>query len=110
FLPGRAAPAFSSQYTAWRVEKQGGNGRYSVVSSGYQVGAGPPHPRFRFACASDWHRWAQIRPSPGGWERNMSLFETLWGFQPHTLSYFSLVRKVTKSTHRRGTLSTVSPS
>ena len=52
-----------------------------------------------------------IRPSPGGWERNMFLSEILWGFQPHTLSYFLLVQKVTNThpghlnTHRGGTIS-----
>ena len=29
----------------------------------------------------------------------MFLSEILWGFQPHTLSYFLLVQKVTKNTH-----------
>ena len=51
-----------------------------------------------------------IRPSPGGWGRNMFLSETLWGFQPQAPAYFSLVGKVGKSTLRRGTLSIVSPS
>ena len=33
-----------------------------------------------------------------------------WGFHPHTPGDFSLAGKVTKRAHRRGTLSTVSPS
>ena len=34
----------------------------------------------------------------------------LWGFQPHTPTYFSLVRKVGKSTHgRRNPFDGVSP-
>ena len=35
----------------------------------------------------------------------MFLSETLRGFQPRTPSYFLLVQKVTKNTHREGTLS-----
>ena len=35
----------------------------------------------------------------------MFLSETLRGFQPRAPTYFSLVRKVGKSTHRGGTLS-----
>ena len=35
----------------------------------------------------------------------MFLSESLWGLRPHTPGYFSLVRKVTKSTHRGGPLS-----
>ena len=33
------------------------------------------------------------------------LFDSFRGFQPRTLSYFLLVQKVTKNTHRGGTLS-----
>ena len=77
-------------------------------------GRRPRRPPFLlyFACASAWHQWAQIRPSPGGWGRNIFLpwlllfyIDSFRGFQPRTLSYFLFVQKVTKNTHRGGTLS-----
>ena len=36
-----------------------------------------PRAPFRFACANEWHRCAEIRVSPGGWERNIFLHRLL---------------------------------
>src|SRR5699024_10767193 len=64
-----------------------------------------PHAPFRFACASEWHRWAQIRPSPGGWGRNIFVpnkyYSIRWllGLPGPGPGYFLLVQKVTKNTH-----------
>ena len=46
-----------------------------------------------------------IRPSPGGWERNMFLSKAFRGLQPRTPGDFSLAGKVTKKPHKGGTLS-----
>ena len=72
---------------------------------------GPSAPRpFRFACASEWHRCAEIRVSPGGWGRNMFLSEAFRGLRPRTPAYFSLAGKVGKRAHgRRNPFDGVSP-
>ena len=70
-----------------------------------------PRAPFRFACANEWHRCAEIRVSPGGWGRNIFLpnrchsIRWLLGLPGPDPGHFLLVQKVTKNTHRGGTLS-----